>query len=475
MLNETVLEMENQRRKDREREEKEERERAYKEAAHSASFKIFDTVLGTVTVIIAVLSSMYFVYKNSKILFAVIVIMLIMSYAFRRISKYYFIQGDMKKFERYNKLAGVMGVSASLMEFADYRRGATKDLFSKSESLEGSLMSTLRAVSEVSTTGSIYADPKYDSYRERCINLGKYTYYSGEPERVQKILSLVRAFEQEHANFPKECATCVNVLYMYAEDYMNGKYEPENADIAMACIGALHYFTNPIDNIPDTIPIAGYKDNMFMPLCVTGGCVEAINAYKDWKIKTTRESEVKKMSNVNGSFVKNLRTVGQSWYSTADTSFFSNIQKHQNDLNKLCSESRGKLTTMWMLCYDYLTGRYPYVLTESIYICLGAIHYWINPDDKIPDDKAIVGYVDDELVIGVAYAAIIKQLEEYEKWTANVRLSQKLDPLVDYLDSVIGSDETARSNEIRRLSNKCVDDTLRDDTARARAVVVQLL
>jgi len=471
MLDETVREIERQRKKDVERKEREAREKAYEEAAHSVSFKVFDTLIGTVTLLIATGTCLAFLWKNSRILFYLVVCALLLSYVFRKLSKYYFIKGDQKKFGTYNKLAGVMGVSASVLELADYQKGKLKGAFSKVDSLEDSLTGSYHAVTSICRTGGIYTDPKYDAYRQRCISTGRFTYFSGDPNRVQKILTLVKAFEDDH-NLPRECLTCVNVLYMYADDFLCERYTPEDNTLAMACIGALHYFVKPLNDIPDSIPIAGFKDNMFMPFCVTGGYVDQLNEYKDWKIKTSRASEVARMSHNAGELLQKLSARGESAYPTFNMRM---LKRKQSEVQSLCAESKAHLLTMCQIVTDYQKGLYPYILQTDVYPILGAIIYWMDPVDTIPDTEALIGYVDDEIVIDAVYKAKSDILKKYVEWKQARRIEQSMDPLIDYLDSVIGDDQDARQEEIERLSSVCPDDAIIGYENRARAVVMQLL
>lgn len=471
MYTETVKEMEKQRRKDAERAEREAREQAYREAAHSASFKVFDTVIGTITVTVGLVFCLAFLWEESRVLFAVVVSALVLSYVFRKLSKHYFLSGDQKKFETFNKLAGIMGVSADMLELADYQKGKLRGAFSKMESFDDSLTGTLSAVSLVCRTGGVYVDTKYGPYRERCVALGRYIYYSGEKERTQKVLTLAKDFEERHT-LPKECLICVNTLYMYAEDFLYGKYEPKDDTLALACIGALHFFVKPLNEIPDSIPVAGYKDNMFMPLCVTGGYIDQLNEYKDWKITTVKTQQVKTMSSKSGELLQKLRKRGSIAYQGLDLTC---IQKKQNDLRGLNGTARQYLLTMCRMVTDCKNSAYTGISSDDLYTVVGAIAYWLDPNDAIPDADSIVGYIDDEIVIESVYETLRDQMKKYITWKSSVEVERQMDPLVDYLNNVIGNDVTEREEEIARLSSVCPFDEIEGKEERARAVVKQLL
>lgn len=476
MYDETLREMEKQRRRDIEREKQEEREKAYKEATHSATFKVFDSLVGTITVIFSVAICLYFLWSNSKVLFVIIVLMLVLSFVFRKMSKHYFIVGDRKRFELYNKLAGVMGVSASLVELADYNKGKTRGAFDKMENLESSAISTYRAITEVSVTGGVYVDAKYNSYREQCIKFGKYVYLSGNYEKCTRVLNSVKEFEDKSKHMPKECLVCVNVLYMLVQDFITSAYRDADDEVVYAAIGALHYFVHPITDIPDTIPIAGYRDNMFMPLCVTGGYLEAINQYKDWKVKQAKSGELKELSHESNEIIKLMNATGKAHYENGEAKHIvDEVFKRKDNLGSMDETAITLAILMAGLVGDFFYGRYVAVDKETVYSITGALVYLLNKDDVIPDDTSITGYVDDELVILAVHGIYIKKIDDYVEWKKTQTVTSRINPLVDYLDTVIGSDATERESEIARLSAMCDNPNVVGDIQRAQYTVTELL
>ena len=476
MYDETLREVEKQRRRDNERVRQEERERAYKEATHSATFKVFDSLMGTITVVISVIVCLAFLWKTSKLLFLLVVMMLVLSFVFRKMSKHYFIIGDRKRFERYNKLAGIMGVSASLVELADYNKGKTRGAFDKIESLESSAISTYRAIAEVSVTGGVYVDAKYDAYREKCAKLGEYLYLSGNDEKCVRVLNNVKTFEDSSKRIPKECLVCVNVLYMLAQDYITNSYKDMDDKVAYAAIGALHYFVHPLSDIPDTIPIAGYRDNMFMPLCVTGGYLEEINKYKDWKVRQAKAGELKELAHESNEMIKLMYETGKARYENGEAKHIvDEIFKRKDSFNSM-DESAVTLTILMAgLVEDFFYGRYAAVDKSVVYSITGALHYVLNKDDVIPDDTTITGYVDDELVVLAIHGVYIKQIDAYAEWKKTQTVVSRINPLIDYLDAVIGDNSEDRKKEISRLASMCTDSSITGEVERAYYTVSEIL
>lgn len=473
---ETLQEMEKQRRRDIERKQQEEREQAYKEASHSSTFRVFDSIIGTITTIMAVTICLVFLWQNSKIIFAFVTVMLVLSYIFRRLSKYYFIHGNRRKFELFNKLAGIMGVSASIVELADYNHGKTKGAFDKVDSLDSSVRHTYRAITDISVTGGVYVDVKYDAYRTRCIEVGKYIYMSLDRSKVQKVLKEAKDFRDSAKRLPKECIVTINVLYMLVKDYAKGKYELEDETVVYAAIGALHFFVHPLSNVPDSAPVVGYSDNMLMPLCVTGGYVEQLNAYKDWKIKGAKQKELERLATKNSDLVQRLHTSGAKYIGDDSAGALVLLyQKGINDTSQLSEEVKQRLHVISQLVEKYTHGDYTNIDQDVINACVGVLAYWVKQDDLIHDKTPITGLVDDELIISTVYELYKSQLEKYEKWQVNQYLENSEDPLTDYLNTVIGESVPDREKEIKRLAAMCQDDSIKGIEDRARAAVEKFL
>lgn len=73
------------------------------------------------------------------------------------------------------------------------------------------------------------------------------------------------------------------LLFAIIKDYINGEYREIPWWSIAAIVGALLYVLNPIDLIPDIIPVIGYIDDAL----VVAGCLSMVEndllQYKQWK------------------------------------------------------------------------------------------------------------------------------------------------------------------------------------------------
>lgn len=76
----------------------------------------------------------------------------------------------------------------------------------------------------------------------------------------------------------------------------------------------------------------------------------------------------------------------------------------------------GKLELLISAIRDYAAGNYRDVPWLTIALAAFAIIYFINPADIIPDILPLSGLIDDAGVIAAAYAAIVRDLNRYERW-----------------------------------------------------------
>jgi len=82
-------------------------------------------------------------------------------------------------------------------------------------------------------------------------------------------------------------------------------------------------------------------------------------------------------------------------------------------------EAWKNLKAMVRLVQAWMKGDYRDVPWRSLIAAVGAILYFLNPFDLIPD-FLIGGYADDILVIGWAVAFIRKDLKKFESWEKTI-------------------------------------------------------
>ena len=90
-------------------------------------------------------------------------------------------------------------------------------------------------------------------------------------------------------------------------------------------------------------------------------------------------------------------------------------ERHKGSLRKVISE----LATLVRLVRAWFGQEYREVPWQTIAIALGAIIYFVNPFDAIPDFIPGVGYLDDALVIGVTVKSIKTALDAFKVWESN--------------------------------------------------------
>lgn len=78
-----------------------------------------------------------------------------------------------------------------------------------------------------------------------------------------------------------------------------------------------------------------------------------------------------------------------------------------------------KLFTMAEIIKAYIKKEYTTIPKRSILAILGAIIYFVNPLDLIPDTLPVVGHVDDLSIILVCWNAISKDIDDYITWKQN--------------------------------------------------------
>ena len=73
----------------------------------------------------------------------------------------------------------------------------------------------------------------------------------------------------------------------------------------------------------------------------------------------------------------------------------------------------GRLVSAWA------AGKYTRVPWRTIAMATGALVYFVNPLDLIPDAILVVGYLDDVAVISMVVSAIRRDIERFQRWEAS--------------------------------------------------------
>jgi len=97
-------------------------------------------------------------------------------------------------------------------------------------------------------------------------------------------------------------------------------------------------------------------------------------------------------------------------------------EAHQSRIEKFWYELKGLLR----LLQAYVTGRYRDVPWKTLLTAVGAVLYFLNPLDLIPDFIYGFGYIDDALVVGMVLGSIRKDLDKFNAWEKFVKNPPKV-------------------------------------------------
>lgn len=83
---------------------------------------------------------------------------------------------------------------------------------------------------------------------------------------------------------------------------------------------------------------------------------------------------------------------------------------------------RRELDTLVRLARAWASGKYKDMGWTSIVLVLGAVIYFVNPLDAIPDFLPLIGLTDDLSVIAFAVSRVRKELDKFHDWESEVTL-----------------------------------------------------
>ena len=91
---------------------------------------------------------------------------------------------------------------------------------------------------------------------------------------------------------------------------------------------------------------------------------------------------------------------------------FIKMRKHSDAIREIAAD----LQIILRLIKAWLAGGYKDISTKSIVILIGAILYFLNPFDAIPDTIPVLGYVDDVAVVGWVVKTLKDEIEKCRVW-----------------------------------------------------------
>lgn len=76
----------------------------------------------------------------------------------------------------------------------------------------------------------------------------------------------------------------LKLLFSIIQDYVKGEYRELPFWSIAAIVAALLYVLNPVDLIPDFIPVVGYVDDALVIAACLAMVEQDLHNYKDWKM-----------------------------------------------------------------------------------------------------------------------------------------------------------------------------------------------
>ena len=79
---------------------------------------------------------------------------------------------------------------------------------------------------------------------------------------------------------------------------------------------------------------------------------------------------------------------------------------------------KNELYTLIDLIKAWARGSYRQIPWSTLLLLTGAVIYFVNPFDAIPDILPAAGFLDDATVIGLVLASAKEEMERFKKWQA---------------------------------------------------------
>lgn len=465
---EVLNDIEKEKKSEEEFHRKQQLNKEFEEASQGESFKLFNTGVAMATALTSLAICGYFLWQTNVYLFTVILVLILLSIVFRQAAKHYYSKGSRKKFETFNRLSKVTGVATSVCDSTVLKgkKGAgSADKVDDAGSAVGNAVST---IAELQYKGGIYTDKKYDDIRTRCVGMGKYIYQTNMEDGIHNMLANITS-KRLSAKMTRDASVKTAVFVMYVRDILSCSYADENKSLFYAALGALHYFEYPLKDLPDSVPFVGYTDNVFCILCVYAGYKESIDAYKNWKLQTEKDTLVQ----------KTLKQEDTIW-----NLFVSKSSEVELPMNQLLKEANTRIKELEIpddlrsdalslrdILFYYSRHKFLEMSEEQVAGMTGFLGYILLGDKFISGELTHLGYVDIPVAIKCCTDNCKETLDKYRQWKTLYNLYAENDILVEYLNAVIGNNPEEREVEVKRLAKQCKDSTLKDDRDRARDVV----
>jgi len=105
-----------------------------------------------------------------------------------------------------------------------------------------------------------------------------------KPEQADQVLKRKRKIKSKASRGPlKRIVTDINIMLSLLNDYWTGKYVKAPWWTVSAILVALIWLLNPMDVIPDYIPLLGMLDDAAVIAIVLAMIEQDISDYREWK------------------------------------------------------------------------------------------------------------------------------------------------------------------------------------------------
>ena len=92
------------------------------------------------------------------------------------------------------------------------------------------------------------------------------------------------------------------------------------------------------------------------------------------------------------------------------------IQRHSGAIREIVAD----LQIIIRLVKAWLAGEYKDIALKSILILIGAILYFLNPFDAVPDAIPAIGYLDDVSVVAWVLKTLKDEIQKFRDWESPV-------------------------------------------------------
>jgi len=106
--------------------------------------------------------------------------------------------------------------------------------------------------------------------------------YLAQKEKLHALLDEANGIAEQHDVFLVEAWESLQVFLRLVRSCLEGKYHLPAATLLMF-IGALIYFVNPFDLIPDSIPVLGFVDDAAVITFVARANLEVVSRFRNWE------------------------------------------------------------------------------------------------------------------------------------------------------------------------------------------------